>query len=254
MSEDERKRILKDIEAQGFPLEVETSEVLEAHGWEITNQVAYMDYEKKKYRTVDILAEKNVLLKPSKLAFDVYLVIECKKSTNPWVFYASNFDLNKPEIGRKAVASTQFFICQLAYQKKSHKRLGLMINQFMFQNHLFSPIFGKLAHIPFEPFTKGQGRNIHKATMQVCNAILDLEDRRFREVEFTFPYGIIFIPLIVLEGHLYTYKNEKLNSEDSVYYYATYADSSFMLEIVTNGFLNTYLELFEDQIKNFQKK
>ena len=253
MSEDERKRILKDIEAQGFPLEVETSEVFEAHGWEVTNQVTYLDYEEKKYRTVDIGAEKNVLL-TSKLTLDLWLVVECKKSTKPWVFYVSDFDLNKPETKRMAVSSMQFFICELAYQKKSHKKLLNLISQFMLQNHLISPIFGKLAHIPFEPFTKGKGRSIHKARMQVCNAILDLEDRQFKEVGFTFPYGIIFMPIIVLEGNLYSYENKKLNSEDALYYYATYADSAFMLEIVTKDFLNTYLELIEDQIKNFQKK
>ena len=253
MSEDERKRILKDMKAQGFPLEVKTSEVLEAHGWEVTNQIAYLDYEEEKYRTVDIIAEKNLLLTP-KLTLDLWLVIECKKSTKPWVFYASDFDLNKPEPKRKAVSSTQFFICELAYQKKSHEKLLNLINQFMLKNHLFSPIFGKLAHIPFEPFTGGQGGSIHKATMQVCNAILDLEDRQFQEMQFKFPGGLIFMPIIVLEGNLYSYENKKLNSEDALYYYATYADSAFMLEIVTKGFLNTYLELIEDQIKNFQKK
>jgi len=254
MSEDEREKILEDIEAQGFPLEVETSEVLEAHSWEVTNQAAYLDYEKKKYRTVDIIAEKNVLL-TKQMTFDLWMVIECKKSTNPWVFYASDFDLNKPETRCKAVASTQFFICELAYQKKSHKRLlNLMVNQFMLQNHLMSPILGKLAHIPFEPFTGGQVRSIHKAKMQVCNAVLDLEDRRFREMRLPHLYGLIFMPLIVLDGHLYSYKNEKLNSEDGIYYCATYADSSFMFEIVTRSFFSTYLELIEDEIKNFQKK
>jgi len=253
MSEDEIKRILGDMEKQGFPLEVQTSQILEAHGWEVTNQAAYLDYEEKKYRTVDIIAEKNILLTP-KLTLDLWLVIECKKSTKPWVFYASDFDLNKPETRRKAVSSTQFFISQLAYQKKLHKKLLNLVNQFMLENHFLSPIFGKLAHIPFEPFTEGQGGSIHKATMQVCNAILDLENRRFQEFELPTPYGIIFMPLIVLDGRLYTYKNEKLNSEDALNYYATYADSAFMLEIVTKGFLNAYLELIEAQIKNFQKK
>ncbi|MFB0514139.1 MAG: hypothetical protein ACETVQ_01030 [Candidatus Bathyarchaeia archaeon] len=255
MTDDERKRILKDIEAQGFPLEVETSEVLEAHGWEVTNQFAYMDYEREKFRTVDILAKQNVLLEPLKLAFDAHLVIECKKSTNPWVFYATDFDLNKPETKRMAVSSMQFFINTLAYQRKSHERLqNLMINQLMLGNHLISPIFGKLAHIPFEPFTKGKGRSIHKARMQVCNAILDLRDKQFEETQSDFPYGIVFIPVIVLDGHLYAYEDGKLNAEEGLYYYVTYADSSFIIEIVTKDFLGTYLDLIEHQIKKFQTK
>ena len=253
MSEDEIKRILKDIEKQGFPLEVKTSEVLEARGWEVTNQVAYLDYEKEKYRTVDIVAIKNILLKPSELGFDVHLVIECKKSSKPWVFYASDFDLNDPEIRRKAVASNQFFIWPLEHKRKTlEKFFSLITGQFLLQNHLISPIFGKLAYIPFEPFTQGQRGSIHKARMQVCNAILDLENRQYQEMNFTFPYGVIFIPVIVLDGHLYTYKNGELHVEEGLYYHVTYVDSAFMIEIVTQDFLDTYLDIFESQIKKFQ--
>lgn len=257
MSEDEIKRILEDIEEQGFPLEVKTSEVLETFDWEVTNQVAYLDYEEEKYRTVDIVATKNVLLKPSESAFDVHLVIECKKSTKPWVFYVSDFDLNASEIKRQAVASGQFLIPAQAYQTKSHEKLlDLMINQFLLQNHLTSSVFGKLAYIPFEPFTGGQGRSIHKARMQVCNAILDLRTRvrEFVETEFAFPYGIILIPIIVLDGHLYTYENEEMNAQEGLYYYVTYADSAFMIEIMTEDFLYTYLSVIEGQIENFQTR
>lgn len=61
MPENEITNILKDIKEQGFPLEVRTSEILEAHDWEITNQFGYLDHEEKKQRTVDILARKNIL-------------------------------------------------------------------------------------------------------------------------------------------------------------------------------------------------
>ena len=122
------------------------------------------------------------------------------------------------------------------------------------QTHLDSPILGKLAYISFEPFTDGKGRSIHKARMQICNAILDLREKQFEEWRFTFPYGIVFIPVIVLDGHLYTYEDGKLNAVESLYYYLTYADSSFMIEIVTKGFFDTYLDFVEDEIKKFQTK
>ena len=256
MSKDEKKDIVEDMEKQGFPLEVKTSEVLEAHDWEVTNQAAYYDSESGKQRTVDIIAEKD-LLKNAKFTIGLFLVIECKKSTKPWVFYASDFDLNKPEIRRKAVSSSQFFIHTPAHQKKSGEGLLKSINQFLLQNHLMSPIFGRLAHIPFEPFTGGQVRSIHKARMQVCNAILDLERRFTRvheETKFPYPYGIILIPIIVLDGHLYTYKNKQLNPEKGLYYYCSYADYAFMIEIVTEDFFDIYLNTIEEQITKFQKK
>lgn len=73
--------------------------------------------------------------------------------------------------------------------------------------------------------------------MQVCNATLDLEDRQFPEMNFTFSYAIVFIPVIVLEGHSYTYEDGELSPEEGLYYYVTYADSAFMIEITTEDLI-----------------
>lgn len=252
MSEDEVKRILKDIEKQGFPLEVKTSEVLEAHGWEVTNQVAYLDHEEEKYRTVDILAQKMVVSKSPELAFWVDLVVECKKSTKPWVFYASDFDLNKAEINSKVVSSMQFFMSTHAYQKKSDRELhSLMTRQVLYENHLMSPIFRKVGHLSFEPFTSGQGGSIPEAQIQVCNAILDLKEQA-EEFHLPFPYGIVWIPIIVLDGHLYLYENEKLSPEKGLYCYVNYAGNAFMIEIMIESFLDTYLATLGEQIQRFK--
>jgi len=57
MTEDEiRKSVLDNIERQGLPLEARASEVLEACGWEVTSQFGYLDVERRKFRTVDIVA------------------------------------------------------------------------------------------------------------------------------------------------------------------------------------------------------
>ena len=251
MSEDEKEKILKDIEEQGFPLEVETSQILESHKWEITNQMAYLDLEKRKHRTVDIVANKNLLLRPGELGFDLNLVIECKKSSKPWVFYASKIDIDNPETRRKMVASGQFITFPpKEYDKRIVSMIELMIAQFLLKTHLIPSKFGKLAHIPFEPFTKGKGMSIHKARMQVCNAILDLE-KQFGQMTWTFPYGEIFVPIIVFDGHLYTYSNKELKTEKGLLYYVTYADSAFIIEIVTRHFLKSYIRIIEEEIKNF---
>jgi len=251
MPEDEVKKILDDLEKHGFPLEVEASEILKAHKWEVTNQAAYIDLQEKKFRTVDIVAEKNVSVTPG---FDLWLVIECKKSTKPWVFYASDFDLDNPETRRKAVSSSQFFISSLAYQKKSHEEIISIMESFFLKKHLTSGTFDKLGYIPYEAFTDGGGRNIHKAQMQVCNAILDLNARIEQEMRISVPYGIIFMPIIVLDGHLYAYKDEKLDAEDGIYYHVSYADSTFMIEIVVCDFLDKYLNTIDSEIEYFQRK
>ena len=114
MSDDEIKKIQKDMTIQGFPLEVKTSEILEGHGWTVTNQASYLDMETKKNRTLDILAEKNIYY-ASNLVFDIWLCVECKKVTKPWVFYTTDLNLNMPEYYRKLVSSTHFSMMQTVF-------------------------------------------------------------------------------------------------------------------------------------------
>jgi hypothetical protein len=253
MAENEVERILKDMEKQGFPLEVKTSEILKTRNWEVTNQAAYLDIEKGKHRTVDIVAEKNVSSEPNRLAFDVWLVAECKRSTKPWVFYSSDFDLNNEETRRKFVSSSQFSLNSFACQTESHNSVTVITNEFLFKRRLASPIFGKIGNASFEPFTDGKGMSIHKAQMQVCSAILYLDKQLDSMTDVTeSPYGIYFVPIIVVDGKLYTYENKKVRPTEGLYYYATFYDSAFMIEILTIDFLERYLDVLERNIRDFK--
>lgn len=255
MANEEIKKILNDMDEQGFPLEVKTSEILQAHNWEITNQASYIDIESRKNRTLDIIAEKNVFLKQSTLAFDIWLFIECKKVSKPWVFYTSDIDLNNGEIRRKVVSSTQFFVNSLSYQKrKQNMIMDIIVRQFLLQNKIPKSVFGKLAYSSYEPFTEGKGQSIHKARMQVCNAILDIQSMMDSEVlpQIDFPYGILLLPIIILDGQLLIYENGELDFTNGLYYHVQYHGSAFMIEIVTAKFLETYLKNIEQIITNFK--
>jgi hypothetical protein len=255
MVEDEITRILKDMNERGFPLEVKTSEFIKTHGWEVTNQAAFFDAEKGKNRTIDLVAEKNIVQEPM-MVFDIWLVVECKRTTKPWVFYTSNLKTSIEEVHRKVVSSSQFSMNNIAYQKKTHTVLSeLIVNNFVLRHKLAPPIFGKLAYSSFEPFTNGKELSIHKARMQLCNAILyfekELDQDRMRDMHM--PYGILFIPIIVLDGQLYTYENNELSPAEGLYYYVTYHGSAFMIDIVTTDFLSSYLNNLEGIITNFQR-
>ena len=86
MAIDEKERILSDMKKRGFALEIRTSEILETHGWEVSHQVFYLPSELEN-RTIDILAEKNVVLEP-KWGFDIWLCVERKKITKTMGFGA----------------------------------------------------------------------------------------------------------------------------------------------------------------------
>lgn len=254
--EDEAARILEDLEKHGFPLEVKITELLEAKGWEITNQATFQDIETKKFRTVDIVAQKNLLLKPDDTSIELLLVIECKsspKKSKPWISYASPYNLNEDEMRRKTVASSQFMASSIAYQRKySDEIINKIVNGFLLGNHFKAPILSKLGYIPFEAFTKGETKSIHKATMQVCNAILYYESR-IDEERFEFPFGMLLMPIIVTNEHLYTYDGNQLNREDGLFYYVTYANSAFMFEVLSENFVTPYLDFLDNQIARFQK-
>jgi hypothetical protein len=254
MSDDEVKKIQVDMEKQGFPLEIKTSEILEAHGWEVTNQASYLDSETGKNRTIDIVAEKNVILN-SKWGFDVWICIECKKVTNPWVFYTKDLDLNKEELRRKVVSSTHFSANPSAHKKGNFERLSnLVIGQFLLQGRYPQSIFKNLAHNSFEPFVEGKGLSIHKARMQVCNMILHLEKNVNIEAlsMIDSPYFILYIPLIVLNGRLYVYQNRKLNGAEGLNYHVSYFNASFVIEIVTAKSFEKYLDNLEQIMLRFK--
>jgi hypothetical protein len=254
MSSDEKRKILLDMEEQGFPLEIKTSEILEAHGWEVTNQASYLDLESGKSRTIDIIAEKNVVL-DSKWSFDVWLCVECKKVTKPWVFYAKDLDLSKEELRRKVVSSTHFSMNKSAYKRGNFDRLSnLVMGQFLLKNRYPQSIFRKLANNSFEPFTEGKGLSIHKARMQVCNAILDLERKMGIDTlsMVTLPYCVLYMPAIVVDGRLYQYENSQLSSTEGLHYHVTYENASFIIEVVTAKSVEKHLSNLEQSMLKFK--
>jgi len=186
---------------------------------------------------------------------DVWLFVECKKATKPWIFYASGLDLTKEESRRRVVSSTQFVINHLASKKGKFEELSnLVIGKFLLQNIYPRSIFKKLATNSFEPFTEGKGRSIHKARMQVCNAILDMERNLNADFfsEFGFPYYILFVPMIIVEGQVYAYDNGQLSIAEGLYYHVSYHRSSFIIEVVTAKSFEPCLTNMEQIIANFR--
>jgi hypothetical protein len=246
------EQILEDMEKQGFPLEVRATEMLKTHGWRVSNQEAYFDRETGKQRTVDIESVKGIAL-PKELAFQIRLIIECKKCSKPWVFYVS--DMNRDEIRKELRFYAQVHIDkldQLAYQKKLYE-VNELTTQGLFQDELVQPVFDKLAHIAYEPFTNGQGNSIHKARMQVCNAIMDMKRHLTQDTEVEIPHYILLKPIIILDGQLYAYQDRNLNKKEGLYYSVSFYYVRFMIEVVTIGFLDEYLREIENNINNFQR-
>ncbi len=261
MPDNEIKKILEDMNIQGFPLEVRVTEMLKTHGWIADNQEAYFDAETGKQRTVDIVSVKNFDVEPWEKyphdwTFQVRLVIECKKSAKPWVFYASAISRDKIEKSLSINAQIHADKAdQLVYPKESRDALASEDRGclYRFKKELAHPaLLEKLASISYEPFTNGKGHSIHKARMQVCNALMDLKHRLEQDTTEIL-HCILFKPVIVFDGRLYVYQDQNLTESEGLYYSVSHHDSRFIIEIVTVGFIQTYLERIENNIGNFQK-
>jgi len=254
MSDDEIEKILKDMEKQGFPLEIKISEIIEAHGWAVANQASYTDLETKKSRTIDILAERNVYY-ASNLVFDIWLCVECKKVKKPWVFYTTDINVQIPRFQREIISSTHFSINKVAKKGSNFERISkVILGSFILQSCYSQSIFKKLAHNSFEPFTKGEGVSIHKARMQVSNMILDLEKNVSSDTlsMITVPYLILYLPVIVVDGKVFVFQNNQLTEVEGLHYHVSYHQSSFIIDVVTAKSFEKYLSNLEQFISNFK--
>ncbi|MGD0160026.1 MAG: hypothetical protein ABSB89_06990 [Candidatus Bathyarchaeia archaeon] len=251
MTDNAAEAILDDMEKQGFPLEIRVTEMLKAHGWSVYNQEPYFDRNTNKQRTIDIEGIRSIDLPKGEWVFQVRLIIECKKCSKPWVFYVS--DISRDEIRNELPFYTKIYSDssnQLDFPK-NQIQTDDYVPQILFKKELEQLIFEKLARIAYEPFTDGKGNSIRRARTQVCNAIIDLKRDLAQSMGVEIPHYMLFKPIIILDGQLYTYQEENLIKKKGLYYYVRFYDETFIIEVVTIGFLNEYLTKIENNINNF---
>jgi hypothetical protein len=90
-SDELKRNILEQIAKTGYPLEIVTATTLERRGWLVWSSPAYLDEEEGKGREIDVKAVRyasgSASLRIGVPAVRVVLIIECKKSEKPWVFF-----------------------------------------------------------------------------------------------------------------------------------------------------------------------
>jgi hypothetical protein len=257
MPDDIIKQILNDMDQQGFPLEVQVTEILKTHDWEVYSQQAYLDVETGKQRTIDIESVKTIDLPKEEWVFQVRLMIECKKCIKPWVFYIS--DTNKEKITIQLGIDAQIHTDQMSQLEcpsnfdKTKDKIKDAENQYLFKRELAKPIFSKLAYLTYEPFTNGKGKSIHRAQKQVIGAIIDLNRKLRQDKNRELLHCIFLKPVIILDGQLYAYQNMNLIKEKGLYYSVNFNDSRFTIEVITADYLETYLKGINKELNDLQR-
>ena len=256
---DEIERIKEDIEKSGFPLEIEVSQILEMHGWKANNQQYYLDQDEGKRRTIDIIAH---VADHSQVGdytpFHVSLVIECKSSSKPWVFWTTQKD-------------KEIFSFPITLVKHWARPRGITAERKMYDDwlkwmpysHIYSPDLNRVAVIHYEPFKEGKGHEIFEASNQVIKA-LSFILTRFKESALKLPnlYPLfVLYPVIVYDGHLFDLRIENGESRLFPTQYSQYSTSTleefFLIDVIKKEFFSAYLEKLNtemDKMKNELKK
>ena len=113
-SEDE---IMAAIEASGYLMEQEVATHLERRGMHVRTNVAFEDAEEGKSREIDVTSITRVAVdEEAKIGALVELLVECKNSSNPFVFIARP----KNEADRRSQPEEFVF----PYEYKMTKQLG----------------------------------------------------------------------------------------------------------------------------------
>jgi hypothetical protein len=235
----------------GFPLEIRILHILQSDGWNTTCRYSFPDKETAKTRELDCLAAKGVLFDQQIDALGdvrsftenaingIRLLIECKRSTKPWVFYATHQD---------GTAVFQTKILGENPAKFSGSEQDKLFNQELIKNlHQYS-LRTEVATNYFEPFTNGEGIQILDASMKVVKG-LNYDKQKIASLASNWKlsiFGIYYYPVIVFEGDLFQCTIEKEGETFSRAKYlqliCDYVGESYRIDVVSSDFFNEFLK------------
>ena len=253
-----RRYLIERIEEEGYPLEIEISNILEKQkGWmDIENTAYFFDSELNMGRTIDIRASFSMENKDSEMFpfFAVYnLAVECKKSgSHAWIFFT-----------------------------RPHRRFGFHDGQIMdflevktdmkkYCYHLFLRRYEKpcLHYVNYKhvaisytelKFDKSKGKSKHPQILKAANQLMKFISYHNQRIKNTNLEGwdampfYFYFPVIVFEGKMYQYSEEsgkknliptkRVLLESSHYPSHHYRDVQFAIEIVSK---DTFGKLLKD--------
>lgn len=241
MLENEKAKIEKELRIQGFPLEIEVGLLLKRRGWKVIHQPFYVDEDSGKGRLGDLWAIKAFHSKEKYDLIHFSLIIECKKSEKPWVFYVTE----KEPLEWLA----------LKYWSKTQRL------EWAHHSHYNDKVQKENAVVSFEPFKGKNKEDIYEASMQVLKCAqykLNNLASIFKDDKFNFknnPFFLIY-PVIVFDGHLWEYKFKDIEydlSETNYLQYCVEQKESSLIDIVKKENLVYFLDLIEKEYDSIIK-
>jgi len=252
------KKIREEIGKSGHPVSLKASFILNKKKWYVKNAPRYFDYDSKKIREIDIVAEKECpLVENSKNV----LIIECKKSNKPWVFFRQNklnenvFSLN---IGTMDVTDGAIYDWASEYIFKKH---------YYFKRPCWSYFF-----VAFTDPESKKSKQIFEATEKVLDALMfywEREEILYSKYKLKKKVLTFFHPVVIVDGKLFDVlvKENETNISETRWisllieremdeplpvrllhnpqYRKILLSKPYLVDIVTLDYFETFLENFE---------
>lgn len=84
------EKLIEWVNKTGYPLEIFTESILNQYDYKIINSEIYHDKENNISRELDLFATKSWNINDYKINLDIHLLVECKKSTKPFLLLKNN--------------------------------------------------------------------------------------------------------------------------------------------------------------------
>lgn len=245
-----KKKILNELKESGFPIEIEAVRILENMGWKVSNQVGYLDIDENKWRRVDIrgVRAENTEQSLGYKRLVLHLYIECKRSDNPWVFYAR--EKEKMPFHPFEILSILKEVSWPPVLPKSF----LDEKQWQMIFHFLK--LKDIGIISFEPFAQKGKDKIFEASNQVVKSLKYSLERSKTNLSivkhsvFCWAY-----PIILTDARLFAFygKNRPLVEVKYLPYLFNYKEEDFLIDIVHLNYFNKYLQLIGEEFEALKK-
>lgn len=195
------------ITKTGFILEMEVSELLKKNGYKVDVNRYFFDYDENKKREIDIIASKKIN------EIEIVFVIECKQSVSlDWVFVCSDKSPSRYYSYIKYFPETPYK--QSIDVTKVFDHLRPLSHKIpLAQNSIVRHYSGK----------QSESRDIYECLTKLPKSVVGVVE----ETGIPKKKRIIFLPLVVFSGQIFTveYENKLKVKEVNAVQYAVELDS-----------------------------
>lgn len=247
------ERIREDLEKTGYPTEIVTAAVMQSHGWFVLHNPSYLDDTEKRSREFDIRAYRTIWkeIEDQKYSFGFYLITECKKSVNPWVFFTTPEGNRDSRLGR--IIKWSFGRGQ-AFTDNSNPSSLVSDAELRAYHHYFKN--ERLARTFHQPF-RGEGKAEH--SQMIYSAVMSaIKATIFLSKETPISNWLrVFYPVVIFSGPLFEArvgpnKSIELISSNYVqlsFHYMTPGseETEFRVDIVHEDHLKNFLGLIKSE-------